>query len=334
MRKTNMKAGWYKQFGPANEVLETGEIKNEDVAQNEVRVRIHASGVNPSDVKKRAGSGLAFTEKRIVPHSDGAGVIEEVGEGVDPERVGERVWVFNGQFNRSLGTAAENIVLPSSNVIKLPKELSYAEGACLGIPAMTAHRCLFADGPIEGQVILVTGGAGAVGHYAIQLAKWGGAEVITTVSSSKKHSHTLEAGADHIINYRTEDVVSKIKDITDGRGVDRIVEVDFGGNLYVTKKIIKNNGVVACYASAGNIEPQLPFYSLMYKNLLLRLVLVYNMPDKAKEDACKDILQAIEDGNLKHAIAATFPLNQLVEAHEAVESGTYIGNVIVEVGGD
>ena len=327
-----MKAGLYKQFGAATDVIEVGEMDGPEVEPNEVRVRIHASGVNPSDVKKRAGHGDPFTEERIVPHSDGAGVIDEIGAGVDPARVGERVWVYNGQYNRPLGTAAEFIVLPVSQVVPLPESVSYVEGACLGIPSMTAHRCLFADGPIAGQTILVTGGAGAVGNYAIQLAKWGGAEIITTISSPEKEEHARQAGADHVINYRTEDVVSTIMELTKGVGVDRIVEVDFGGNLLVTKEILKVDGTAACYASAGNPEPTLPFYTLMYKNINLNLVLVYNMSQKAKQDACKDIGQAIDDGKLKHTIAGRMPLDQLAAAHEAVESGLSIGNVIVEIG--
>ena len=328
-----MKAGWYKQFGVAKEVIEIGEMDEPGVGPNEVKVRIHASGVNPSDVKKRAGYGEPFTEERIVPHSDGSGVIDEVGTGVDPARVGERVWVYNGQYDRPLGTAAEYIVLPSSQAILLPESVSYGEGACLGIPAMTAHRCLFADGPIEDQTILVTGGAGAVGNYAIQLAKWGGAKIITTISSQEKEDHARQAGANYVINYRTEDIVSTIKELTKGVGVDRIIEVDFGGNLLMTQEIIKNNGAIACYASAGNPEPTIPFYALMYKNVDLRLVLVYNMPQKAKQNACKDIRQATDDGKLKHTIAARFPLDQLAAAHEAVESGICIGNIVVEIGG-
>jgi NADPH2:quinone reductase len=327
-----MRAGWYKQFGAAKDVIEIGEIGVPEVGPNEVRVRVYASGVNPSDVKKRAGYGEPFTEERIIPHSDGAGVIAETGIGVDPSRVGERVWLYNGQYDRPLGTAAEYIVLPISQVVPLSARVSFAEGACLGIPAMTAHRCLFADGPVTGQTILVTGGAGAVGNYAIQLAKWGGAEIIATISSPEKGNHARQAGADYVINYRTEDVVSTIKDLTKGAGVDRIIEVDFGGNLLMTQEILKVNGTAACYASAGNREPTIPVYTLMYKNINLRLVLVYNMPQKAKQDACKDIRQAIDDGKLKHAIAGSFPLDQLAAAHEAVESGSYIGKIVVEIG--
>lgn len=326
-----MKAGWYKKFGAAKDVIEIGEMDSPKVGVNEVLVRIFASGVNPSDVKKRSGYGEPFTEERIIPHSDGAGIIEEVGSGVDPGRLGERVWLYNGQFERPFGTAAEYIVLPGSQAVQMPETLSYVEGACLGIPAMTAHRCLFADGPIAERTILVTGGAGSVGNYAVQLAKWGEANVIATVSSAEKREHAMQAGADHVINYKTEDVVNSIMELTKGQGVDKIVEVDFGGNLQVTQQVTKNSGTVACYASAGNREPKVPIYTLMFKNTNLRLVLVYNMPETAKIAACNDINQAINDGKLVHPIAEQFSLDQLAAAHEAVESGLSIGNVIVEI---
>jgi NADPH2:quinone reductase len=329
--ETAMKAGWYEKYGPAKEVIHIGELDTPETGPGEVRVRLYASGVNPSDVKARLGSRGAWQYPRIVPHSDGAGVIDQVGPGVDPGRVGERVWVYNGQWQRPFGTAAEYIALPASQAIHLPDSLSFAEGACLGIPAMTAHRCLFSDGPIEGQTVLVTGGAGAVGHYAVQLANWAGAAVITTVSTTAKADRAREGGADHVINYRTEDVAVQIEDITQGAGVDRIVEVDFGANLPVTRSVLKDNGTIAAYASMGAREPLLPFYPLMFLNANIRLVFVYTMPAEAKRRACQDILQAIDDEQLSHPIAARFLLDQLVEAHEMVERGTYIGNVVVGI---
>ena len=326
-----MKAGWYEQHGPANEVIQIGEIETPTPGPGDVRVRLYASGVNPSDVKKRAGSREPMVEARLIPHSDGAGVIDQVGPEVDSMRVGERVWLYNGQWERPFGTAAEYITLPAAQAIPLPDQVSFAEGACLGIPAMTAHRCLFADGPIRGQTILVTGGAGAVGHYAVQLGKWAEATVITTISSEAKAEQARLAGADHIINYRSEDVVARLKEITGGEGVDRIVEVDFGGNLPLILATLKANSTVACYASMGNREPSLPFYPLMFKNTTVRLVLVYSMPAAAKQQACQDIVAAIEAGRLSHPIAARFPLEELAAAHEAVESGTLIGNVVIEI---
>lgn len=326
-----MKAAWYEQSGPAREVIHLGEMETPIAGLGEVRVRLYASGVNPSDVKKRAGSRGGLPAARVIPHSDGAGVIDQVGPGVEAARIGERVWVYNGQWERPYGTAAEYITLPAVQVIPLPDSVSFAEGTCLGIPAMTAHRCLFADGAITGQTILVTGGAGAVGHYAIQLAKWAGATVITTISSAQKAAHAQQAGADHIINYRSEDVSAHIQDLTEGCGVDRIVEVDFGRNLPVTLAVLRENGTIATYASMSNPEPKLPFYALMFKNINLRLVLVYSMLETAKKQACHDIGQAIEENQLSHAIAARFPLERLVEAHEAVESGALLGNIVVDI---
>jgi NADPH2:quinone reductase len=326
-----MKAGWYEKYGPAKEVIQIGELDTPEAGPGEVRVRLYASGVNPSDVKARLGSRGPWKYPQIVPHSDGAGVIDQIGPGVDPGRVGERVWVYNGQWQRPLGTAAQHIALPASQAIHLPDSTSFAEGACLGIPAMTAHRCLFSDGPIGGQTVLVTGGAGAVGHYAVQLAKWAGATVITTVSTTEKADRAREGGADHVINYRIEDVVAQIEDITQGAGIDRIVEVDFGSNLPVTRAVLKDNGTIAAYASMGAPEPVLPYYPLMFLNANIRLVFVYTMPAEAKRQACQDILQAIDDEKLKHPIAARFSLDQLVEAHEMVEQGTHIGNVVVDI---
>jgi NADPH2:quinone reductase len=302
-----------------------------EAGTGEVRIRLHASGVNPSDVKKRAGLRSPLQEKRVIPHSDGAGVIDQVGAGVDPTRQGERVWVYNGQWGRPFGTAADYITLPATQAIALPDHVSFVEGACLGIPAMTAHRCLFADGSIQRQTILVTGGAGAVGYYAIQLAKWGGARVITTVSSEAKAKTAHQAGADFTLNYRTENIVERIRTVTEGLGVDRVVEVDFGGNLPISREVLKENGTIAAYASMGAPEPTLPFYALMFKNITLRAILVYSMPEAAKAQACADIVQALHEQQLHHLIAARFPLERLAEAHEAQESGQYVGNIIVDI---
>ena len=199
-----MRAVWYEAYGPAKEVLKFGEIETPGPGAGEVRVRLHASGANPSDYKARLGSRGEMRWPRVIPHSDGAGVIESVGEGVDASRAGERVWIYNGQWERSYGTAAEFIVVPERQAVPLADSVDFAQGACLAIPAMTAHRALFLDGPIAGQTALVTGGAGAVGRYGVQLGKWGGATVIATVSSDEKAEIALDAGADHVVNYRDE----------------------------------------------------------------------------------------------------------------------------------
>jgi NADPH2:quinone reductase len=296
----------------------------------EVRVRVIASGLNPTDVKSRAGS-RAMPGPRVVPHQDGAGIIDTVGPGVPATRVGERVWLYIVQWQRVWGTAAEYTVVPGELAVTLPSNTSFAEGACLGIPAVTAHRCLFADGPIAGQTVLVTGGAGAVGHYAVQLAKWAGARVIATVSSAEKAALAAAAGADHTVNYRAGDTAREILELTAGAGVDRIVDVDFGANLAVSAKVVKVNGVVSSYASAGDLEPKLPYSALMAKNVTIRPVLIYTMPEHAKEQGAADVRRLVEAGRLMHVIGARFPLDRIVEAHQAQESGKVTGNIVVEV---
>ncbi len=326
-----MKAAFYDRNGPADEVLQVSELPMPVLGPGEVLVRVKASGVNPSDVKSRAGLRAKMSWPRVVPHSDGAGVIEAIGAGIDPARVGERVWLWNGQWQRPFGTAAEYIALPSFQAPHLPDGVPYEAGACLGIPAMTAHRCVFADGPVAGQTILVTGGAGAVGHYAIQLARWGGAKVIATVSGAEKAAHAKAAGADRIVNYKNEDVAQAVKDFSGGQGVDRIVEVEFGGNLATTLACLKTNGVIATYASSALMEPKLPFYPMMFQGVTLRMVLVYILPEDARRQSIQDINQALAQGALVHAIAGSYPLDNIADAHKAVESGKAIGNVVVTI---
>ena len=326
-----MRAAWYERTGAAADVLQVGELPIPEPGPGEVRVRVVASGLNPTDVKARVRAG-SMPAPRVIPHQDGAGVIDKVGPGVPAARVGERVWVYIVQWQRAWGTAAEYTVVPGRLAVTLPGNTSCAEGACLGIPAVTAHRCLFADGPIAGQTVLVTGGAGAVGHYAVQLAKWAGARVIATVSSAEKSALAAAAGADHTVNYRTGEAAKEILALTSGAGVDRIVDVDFGGNLGVSVDVIKVNGVIASYASMGEREPKLPFYALMAKNVTLRPVLIYTMPERAQDEGAADVRRLCEAGRLMHVVGARFPLERIVEAHEAQESGKVTGNIVVEVG--
>ena len=326
-----MKAAFYDRNGPADEVLRVAELPMPAPGPGEVLVRVKASGVNPSDVKSRAGLRAKMSWPRVIPHSDGAGVIEAIGAGVDPARVGERVWLWNGQWQRPFGTAAEYIALPSYQAPHLPDGVPYEAGACLGIPAMTAHRCVFADGPVAGQTILVTGGAGAVGHYAIQLARWGGARVIATVSGADKAAHAKAAGANLVLNYRSDDVAAAVKDFTKGQGADRAVEVEFGGNLQATLACLKTNGTIAAYASSAVMEPKIPFYPMMFQGITLRTVLVYVLPEGARRQSIEDINQALVQGALVHAVAQAFPLDKIADAHKAVESGAVTGNVVVTI---
>lgn len=325
-----MKAVWYERNGPAAEVLTLGEMDDLEPGRGEVRVQLHASGVNPSDVKSRAGLRGPIAWPKVVPHSDGAGIIDMVGRGVSEDRLGERVWVFNGQWQRPLGTAAQYVVLPAKQVVALPPPVGFAEGACLGIPVMTAHRCVLGDGSVRGKTVLVQGGAGVVGHYAIQLAKWSGAEVIATVSSPAKADHARAAGADHVVDYKLENVAQRVKDLAAG-GVDRIVEVDFGINLATDLAVLKPNGTIAAYASMSLPEPTIPFYPMMFNNVTLRLVLVYAMPDTAKRRAADDITLWATMGQPRFAIAGRFPLAQAATAHEMVEEGTKLGHVVLDI---
>lgn len=335
----SMKAAWYDRKGSARNVLSVGELGVPEPGPGEVRVRLFASGVNPTDCKRRAGQGaddfgyLAHFPDfdRIIPHNDGAGTIDAAGAGAGAARIGERVWVFDARYRRPFGTAAQFVVLAGNQAVPLPDGVTYAEGACLGIPAMTAHRCLYAGGSVNGQVILVTGGAGAVGNYAVQLAKWGGARVLTTISSDKKAELAAQAGADCVINYKKEDIVSAVMDATAGKGVNRIVDVNFGAHTDVHAELLADNGTIASYASMANRRPGLPFYSLMLSNATLRLVMVHAMPEEAKARAVKDISSALWHGALTHRIGGRFPLDRIVDAHEAIESGTVVGNVVIDI---
>jgi NADPH:quinone reductase len=326
-----MRAVWYKRHGAAD-VLNIGEMQDPMPGPGEVRVRIVTSGINPSDWKRRQGLTRRMEFPRVIPHQDGAGVIDRVGPGVPASRLGERVWVYQGQIGRAFGTAAEYSVQPAIRAIPLPANTSFVEGAGLGVPAMTAHRCVLTDGSVTDKTVLVTGGAGAVGHYAIQWAKLYGARVIATVSSDQKAQIARAAGADDTINYRTENTVQCLMDLTGGAGVDHIVEVDFAGNFTVSREVLRDNGVLAVYAAGVAAQPPVP---LQFKasNITVRFVLVYDMPETAKDDAVQEITRLLEGGKLRHLPGPRFPLESAREAHQAVEGGA-IGKVVLEVAPD
>jgi NADPH2:quinone reductase len=327
-----VKAVWYERTGAAADVLTFGEMPTPTAGPGEVRVRLEASGVNPSDAKRRAGTSYRAMEyPRVITNSDGAGIVDQLGDGVTRLKVGQRVWLFNGQRNgRAFGTAAEYIALAHHLVTPLPDDVSFAAGATLGVPCMTAWCCLLGDGPVTGQTVLVTGGAGAVGHYAVQLAKAGGARVIATVSSAAKDAEARLAGADLVVNYKTEDVVAKTLAFTDGRGVDRLVDVDFGGNLASTLKLMAVNSTIAVYATDGNREPALPVRMLMEKCITLRALVLPALPPALHAAAQADISRWLAAGPRIHNVAAQFPLAETAQAHLAVEKGDKLGTVIVD----
>ena len=326
-----MQAAWYETIGSADEVLQVGEIDNPSPGQGDVLVQMKTSGVNPSDVKTRAGARGELQFPKIIPHSDGGGVITAVGEGVSKDRIGERVWIWNGAFGRAHGTCAELISLPSNQAVSMPDSTSFETAACLGIPAATAFYGIFCDGSVNDQNILITGGAGAVGHLGIQLAKWSGANVITTVSGDDKATAAKTAGADLVINYKTDDVIEAVNDFTKGDGVDRILEVEFGGNLSVSQHVIKNNGVIASYGSVAEANPPVPFYDLMFKGVTLNTYLIYIVPESDRAKINEGITAALNDNALNPIIAESFPLPSIIDAHKAVEAGSVIGNVIITI---
>jgi NADPH2:quinone reductase len=325
-----MRAAWYEASGPAREVIRIGKLPRPEPSPGEVLVRVHASGINPSDTKRRAGwRNEPLAHPQIIPHSDGAGVVEAVGGGVEESRIGERVWLWNAQRGRAAGTCADYVALPQAQAVPLPDGTGFVEGACLGVPASTAHFAVLADGPLVGQTVLVQGGAGAVGDYAVQWAKRSGARVIATVGSEAKAALARASGADATVNRRAEDVVQRVLDLTDGHGVDRIVEVDLGANLDQDVALIKPNGVIASYSSTACPEPVLPYYPLAHKGVTLRLVQAYILPEPARALALADIAEALQGGGLRHRIAAVFPLEETAAAHELQESGDAAGNVVV-----
>jgi len=326
-----MKAVWYDRTGRARDVLQYGDLPDPEPGHGQALIRIEASGVNPSDVGMRGGGYAPMAYPRIVPNSDGAGVVEAVGPRVSAHWLGKRVWFYNGQRNgRAFGSAAELIELDTDLLRVLPDRVSFAEGATLGIPCMTAHRALFMNGPVQGQVVLVTGGAGAVGHYAVQLAKWAGATVIATVSSPEKAARAKAGGADQVIDYRTEDVAARVREVTGGEGVHHVVEVDLGGNLETTLKCLRQNGSLAYYASRGNQTPTLVVGNAMRLNLAIGGVYLPVSPHEARRRAQADITRWIGSGERMLSVAGRFPLKDCAAAHEAVEAGGKVGTVVVE----
>lgn len=325
-----MRAAFYKEQGPARAVLRIGEQPIPQPGPGEVRARLRTSGVNPSDWKvRRGGFGRGLIAPLIIPHSDGAGDIDAVGPGVS-DRIGERVWIWNGQWKRPHGTAAEYIVVPDAQAVRLPGNTGYAEGACLGIPALTAIQAvrLAAIGPRS--TVLISGGAGSVAHYAIQIAKRRGATVITTVSSNAKREHAQRAGADYILNYRTEDIGQRVMTLTGNRGVDAIVEVDLSSNAKLYTSILRPHATVVIYGMSAN-ESTLPSLWLMQNSISLRLFLVYDMTEQDRTAAIEELMALLEEGSLQHSIAMRLPLEDIPEAHEIVERGDLIGNLVLDI---
>jgi len=329
-----MRAVFYDRFGPAAEVLSLGEVDTPAPGPGEVLVRLAFSGVNPSDAKARAGARPGVTRPpfpRIIPHSDGAGVIEAVGAGVDRSRIGERVWVFNGQWQRPCGTAADYIALPAAQAVPLPEGVALETGACLGIPGLTAAQTVFGGGEVAGRTLLISGGAGAVGHNAVQLARWGGARVIATAAPDAA-GRVRAAGAEAVFDYADPELAAKIIDATRGRGIDRAVEVEFGRNAALLAEVMAPLGTIAAYGSARDMTPQLPFGAMLFKALKIDITLVYILPDPARKAAIGRLHKALCEGALKPEIHARYPLEDCARAHDAVLGHGRKGAVLLEIG--
>lgn len=327
-----MKAAFYTRTGAAREVLQLGDLPESEPGPGEVKVRLHWSGVNPSDVKSRAdlrGRGMPFP--RVTPHSDGAGVIEAVGAGVPVERLGRRVWVWNAAWGRPDGTAAEFVVLPSTQAVDLPDGVPMEAGACFGIPALTALHAVRGYGGVAGQRVLVAGGAGAVGHYAVQFARLLGArQVIASVSSAHKAQVALEAGAHAVVNYREGPLAARVAELTGGEGLDRVIEVDVAANGLLDAEMLKPGGCAVVYGS-GKAGFELPFFPLIVKNLSWHFFIVYALSPADRAAAEAALRGMLEDGLLQHRIARRVDLHDIVAAHEAVESGQLVGNLVVRL---
>jgi NADPH:quinone reductase len=323
-----MRAALYDRNGPAGEVLRVEQIERPEPGPGEVRVKMQFSGINPTDWKSRAGVTPRPIDGFQIPHHDGSGVIDKVGEGVDPARHGERVWLWLTASGRRWGTAAEWAVLPERQAARLPDDISAELGASLGVPAMTAHRCLFADGPLDGQTVLVAGGAGAVGHFAIELARYAGARVITTVSGPQKAELAARAGADHVINYRDADAADQIRAL--GPQVDRVIELALGANLALDLAVTKPHATIVTYA-AEPADPAMPVRACMTANLTLRFVLLYGVPPAALDQAASDITRALADGALTALPVTRYSLDDVAAAQDAVAAGA-LGKVVIELG--
>ena len=326
--QNNMRAAFYERNGPASEVLKLGDIETPRPGPGEVRVKLATSGVNPSDVKSRLGVTRKIAYLRVIPHSDGAGEIDMIGQGVPSERLGERVWVWNAQWRRPFGTCAEYVVLASEQAVLLPTSTSFEAGACLGIPAMTAYQAVAVSGAAPGTTLLIAGGAGAVGHYAVQFAKAAGAKVIATISSPHKAEAARSAGADHAIDYKHENVGERVMELTGKTGVDAIIEVDFAANAKLIPHVLRQRGLVVIYGTSYS-ESEIPWGFFLVNALTFKYVYVYELTAVERRTALDAITRALEDGSLINNVGLTVPLSEIIGAHEAIEQGEVFGNVVI-----
>jgi NADPH:quinone reductase len=325
-----MRAAYYERQGPAASVLKVGELPLPEPGPGEVRVRITFSGVNPGDTKKRQDwLGYGMSAPRIVPHSDGAGVVEAVGTSVTPARLGRRVWIYGAQSGRPFGTAAEATVVPSTQAVDLPDGVPDQVGAALGIPGITAWRAVFADGAVAGRTVLVHGVLGAVSSLAAQLARWGGARVVGTVRQAAQRERVPDHVASAVVALDHPDAVAEVRAVAP-EGIDRIVEVALSENVELDAAVVSQGAVIAVYGSSKP-RPELPFWHLLFSNVTLRLLGSDDFPAEAKAEAARGLTRAVAEGKLRIEVGPIFALDEVVAAHEAVERGETRGRVLVRV---
>ena len=325
-----MQAVWYSKNGEAADVLQFGELPTPEPSAGEVRVKLVTSGVNPSDVKSRKARPVA--DPYIIPHSDGAGYIDAVGAGVASKRLGERVWVWNAQWKRPFGTASAYVCLPQAQAVTLPERISFEAGACLGIPALTAVEAVRLAGDLKNKTVLVVGGASAVGHYITQLVVLAGGQVIATIGSDAKAEHATNAGAFATVHYKTEAVADRVKELTQGTGVDVIIDMDLSTTTHLlTQGCLRPHGCLICYGSNVPGDVPINFRNLLYTSVGLKFFLVYDLQDDARTYGLQRLDALLHANSLQHTIGATFGLKDLVQAHQAVESGKVLGNIVIQI---
>lgn len=332
-----MRAAWYERRGPARDVLVVGEMPDPRPAESEVRIRLAVSGINPGDIKKRAGwQGAPMSYPRVIPHSDGAGVIDAVGEGVPEQRIGQRVWCYGAQSNRPFGTAAELAIVPAALAVPLPSSRRESsepdlleQAACLGIAGITAYRAIFADGPVTGLTVLVHGATGGVGSIAVQMAKRDGARLIAIVRDAAQLEAARDLGADQAFLADDPALAARIREMSPD-GVHRIAEVDLASHVDLDAAIIAVGGVISSYYSSSD-RPTIPYWQLGFADVALRLLGSDDFPPAVKEGAARELTNALEEGALRMRIAARFSLDEIVQAHELVERGAN-GRVVLRLG--
>lgn len=324
-----MLASWYDEQGSAADVLQVGELPDPRPGPGEVRVRVTFSGVNPGDTKKRLGRlGSSMPYPRVIPHSDAAGVVDAVGEGVDQRRAGQRVWVYGAQSYRPFGTAAQYTVVPDRQAVPLPDHLSDELGASLGIPGITAHRAVFADGAVDGKLVLVHGVLGGVGSLAAQLARWAGATVLATVRHRTDLDRVDPAVVSHAVALEQENPAAAIRAYAP-EGVDRIIEVALSDNADLDSAIAADNTVIAAYATRAD-RPQLPFWPMLFNNITLRLLGSDDFPLQARRQAARDLTAAAAVGALTIDVGDRYPLEDIAKAHDRVDAASR-GRVLLTI---